>query len=80
MIDEDLTFNSHIEHITQKCKIAYNKLTLYPDLSPHFALQLYKTFIRSKLEFGCSVLGFSINDTKHLNSLNLPKKMQHYSS
>ena len=38
IIDEDLTFTTHIEHITQKCKVAYNRLTLYPDLSHQFAL------------------------------------------
>ena len=32
IIDEDLTFNPHVEHTTQKCKIAYNRVTLYPDL------------------------------------------------
>ena len=34
IIDEDLTFTSHVEHIIQKCKRAYNRLTFYPDLSP----------------------------------------------
>ena len=38
IIDEDLTFTTHIEHITQKCKVAYNRLTLYSDLSHQFAL------------------------------------------
>ena len=60
IIDEDLTFTPHIEYITQKCKIAYNRLTLYSDLSPHLALQLYKAFIRSKLQFGCTVYSFRI--------------------
>ena len=31
IIDEGLIFTPHIEHITQKCKIAYNRLTVYPD-------------------------------------------------
>ena len=60
IIDEDLTFTPHVEYITQKCKIAYNRLTLYSDLSPHLALQLYKAFIRSKLQFGCTVYSFRI--------------------
>ena len=50
-------------------KSAYNRLTLYPDLSPHLALQLYKAFIRSKLEFGCTVWGFRIHNAKHLKLL-----------
>ena len=31
IIDEGLIFTPYIEHITQKCKIAYNRLTVYPD-------------------------------------------------
>ena len=58
-----------VEHITQKCKRADNRLTLYPDLSPHLALQLYKAFIRSKLEFGCTVRGLRIHNAKHLKLL-----------
>ena len=75
ILDEDLTFTPHIEHITQKCKIAYNRLTLYPDLSPHLALQLYKVFIRSKLEFGCTVLGFRIHSAKHLELLESAQRV-----
>ena len=37
---------------TSLSQTAYNRLTLYPDLSPHLALKLYKDFIRSKLEIG----------------------------
>ena len=55
IIDEDLSFASHIEFITKKCKKAYNRLTLFPNLNPHLALQLYKSFIRSRLEFGSIV-------------------------
>ena len=38
IINEDLTFTPHVEHITQKCKRAYNRLTLYPDFSLYLAL------------------------------------------
>ena len=69
IIHEDLTFLAHNELITQKCKIAYYRLTLYPDLSPHLALQLYKAFIRSKLEFGCTLWGFRIHNAKYLKLL-----------
>ena len=69
IIDEGLTFTLHVGHITQKCKSAYSRLTIYPDLSPHLALQLYKAFIRSKLEFGCTVWGFRIHNAKHLKLL-----------
>ena len=70
-IDEDLTFKPHIEHITQKCKMIYNRLTLYPDLSTHLALQLCKVFARYKLEFGCTVWGIRIHNDKHLKLLEL---------
>ena len=69
IIDEDLTFTPHVEHITKKCKRAYSRLTLYPDLSPHLALQLYKAFIRSKLEFGSTLWSFRKHNAKHLNLL-----------
>ena len=70
IIDEDLTFTPHVEQITQKCKRAYNRhATLYPYLSPHLALQLYKAFIISKLEFDGTVWGFRTHNAKHLNLL-----------
>ena len=47
----------------------YNRLTLYPDLSPHLVLQLYKAFIKSKLKLGSSVWGFRIHNVKHLQLL-----------
>ena len=50
-IDENLTFTSHIKHIIIKCKQAYNS---------NLAVQLYKSYIRSKLEYGCIVWGHSI--------------------
>ena len=69
IIDEDLTFIPHIEYITKICKLAYSRLTLHPDLTHHLALQVYKAFIRSKLEFGCTVWGFRIHNAKHLKHL-----------
>ena len=49
VIDDNLTFTSHIENITIKCKQAYNRLTLFADLNPNLAVQLYKSYIRLKL-------------------------------
>ena len=69
IIDEDLTFTPHVEHITKKCKRAYNRLTLYPDLSPHLALQLYKAFLRSKIEFDSNLWSFRKHNAKHLKLL-----------
>ena len=60
IIDENLSFTSYIEQITKKCKTAYNRLTLHPELLPHQALQLYKAYIRTKLEYGCIIWGHTI--------------------
>ena len=49
--------------------MTYNRLTLYRNLSPHPALQLNKAFIRSKLEFGCTVWGFRTHNAQHLKLL-----------
>ena len=71
VIDENLTFTSHIENITIKCKQAYNRPILFPDLNPNLAVQLYKSYIRSRLEYGCIVWGHSIyqkNDVAMLES------------
>ena len=55
MIDEDLSFTPHTDFITKKCKQPHNMLTLFSSLNPHLALQLYKSFICSRLEFGSIV-------------------------
>ena len=60
IIIENLSFTSHNEQITKKCKTAYNMLTLHPELLPHQALQLYKAQIRTKLEYGCIIWGHMI--------------------
>ena len=51
IVDEDLSFTPRIEFIMKKCKQTYNRLTLFPSSNPHLALQLYKSLIRSRLEF-----------------------------
>ena len=74
VIDENLTFTSHIENITIKCKQAYNRLTLFPDLNPNLAVQLYKSYIPSKLEYGCIVWGHSIYKKNHAAMLESAQK------
>ena len=69
IIDVNLSFTPHIEFITKKCKQAYNRLTLFPSLNPHLALQLYKSFIRSRLEFGSIMWGFTLYQREHLKML-----------
>ena len=69
IIDENLSFTSYIEQITKKCKTAYNRLTLHPELLPHQALQLYKAYIRTKLEYGCIIWGHTIYHKNHMKQL-----------
>ena len=65
IIDEDLTFTPHIEYITSRCKKAYNRLTLFPDMRPDLAVQIFKSFIRSKLEYGSIIWGHTVYTDKH---------------
>ena len=74
MIDENFTFTSHIENITIKFKQAYNRLILFPDLNPNLAGQLYKFYIRLKLEYGCNVWGHSIYKKNHAAMLESAQK------
>ena len=63
IIDENLNFNK------KKCKTAYNRLTLYPDLSPHHKLQLHKAYIKTKLEYGYIIWGHTIYQKNHMKQL-----------
>ena len=74
VIDENLTFTSHIENITIKCKQAYNRPILFPDLNPNLAVQLYKSYIRSRLEYNCVVRGHSIYSKNHAAMLEHAQK------
>ena len=65
IIDENLSFTSHIEQVI-KCKTAYNRLTLHPELLPHQALQLYKAYVRTKLEYRCIIWGYTIYHKNHM--------------
>ena len=61
VINEQLSFTPHVEQTTKKCRSAYSRLTLYPDLAPNVAGQLYKAYIRSRLEYGCIIWGYKIH-------------------
>ena len=69
IIDENLSFTSHIEQITKTCKTVYNRLTLYPDLLPRQVLQLYKDYIRTKLGYGCIIWGHTIYQKTYMKQL-----------
>ena len=74
IIDEDLTFTPHIEYITSRCKKAYNRLTLFPDMRPDLAVQISKSFIRSKLEYGSIIWRHTIYTDKHRRFLGAAQK------
>ena len=57
------------QNIPNKCKKAYNRLTPFPDMRPDLAIQIFKSFIRSKLDYGNIILGYTIHTTKHLTLL-----------
>ena len=48
VIDNNLSFRPHIENITNKCNKTYNRLTLFPDMRPDLAIQIFKSFIHYK--------------------------------
>ena len=69
VIDKQLSFTPHVELTTKKCRSAYNRLTLYPDLAPNVDLQLYKAYIRSRLEYGCIIWSYKIDQKNHMKKL-----------
>ena len=74
IIDNNLSFSLHIANITNKCKRAYNRLTLFPDMQPDLAIQIFKSLIHSKLEYGSIIWGHTIHTTKHLRLLKAAQK------
>ena len=64
-IDEDLTLTPHVEYITSRCKEAYNRFTLFPDMRTDFAVQVFKSFICSKLEYSNIIWVYTIYTDKH---------------
>uniref|UniRef100_A0A1B6LNL6 Reverse transcriptase domain-containing protein n=1 Tax=Graphocephala atropunctata TaxID=36148 RepID=A0A1B6LNL6_9HEMI len=62
-VDNKLTFKTHISNLVQKCS---KDLNILKSLScrtngahPEFILQIYKSLIRSKLDYGCFLYGHS---------------------
>ena len=60
VIDEMLTFKHHIKHIRMQARKSYSQLAAFPNLPFSTLKTLYKSFIRSKLEHCCSVLGHKL--------------------
>ena len=57
MTDEKLTFKDHIKHICMQARKSYSQLAAFPNLPLSTLKTLYKSFIRSKLEYCCLVWG-----------------------
>ena len=74
IIDNNLSFSPHLESITKKCKRAYNRLTLFPEMLPDLAIQIFKSFIHSKLEYGSVIWGHTIHTIKYLRLLEAVQK------
>ena len=55
MTDEKLTFKDHIKHICMQARKSYSQLAAFPNLPLSTLKTLYKSFIRSKLEYCWSV-------------------------
>ena len=74
IIDEELTFTPYIEYITSRSKEVYNRLTEFPDMQPGLAFQIFKPFIRSKLEYGSIIWGLTVYTDKHRRFLEAAQK------
>lgn len=74
IIDDDLTFIPHIECKTRRCEKAYNRLTLFPDMRRDLAFQIFKPFIRSKIEYGSIIWGHAMYRDEHCTFLEAAHK------
>ena len=57
IMDEKLTFKDYIKHICMQASNSYSQLAAFPNLPLSTLKTLYKSFIRSKLEYCCLVWG-----------------------
>ena len=73
VIDEDLTVTPHIEIITSRCKKMYNRLTLFP-VQPDLAVQIFTSFIPSKLEYESISWECTIYTDKHHRLLEVGQR------
>ena len=73
-MDEDISFMPHIENIPKKYKQTYNRLTLCPEIRSDLAVQLFKVFIWSKLEYGIILWRHTLYTLQHLKLLETSHK------
>ena len=67
----DLSWSTHICNITKSAKKKAGwALSVFRDRSPHVMLTLYKSIVRSLLEYGCPLWnGLSVNDIRNLEAI-----------
>ena len=71
---EKLTFNSHIEDICTKARKSYGRLSAIPMLTPANYVTIYKSFIRSHLQYCCAVWSHKIYHNFNLKLLQSTKR------
>ena len=66
IVDEKLTFKSHVEYICTEARKSYGHLAAIPMLSPANYVTIYKSFIRSHLEYCCAAWSHRIYHNSNL--------------
>ena len=61
-----ISYSVFIANITERWKRAYNRLTLFPKMRRDLAIQIFKSFIRTKLKYGSIIWGGTIHNIKYL--------------
>ena len=74
IIDEKLTFKDHIKHICIQARKSYSQLAAFPNLPLSILKTLYKSFIRPKLEYCCSVWGHKLYLHNNLQNIESVQK------
>ena len=68
-VDDKLRFDQHIEMIETNTRKSFSRLLAYPKLHPKYCINIYKAFIRSKIEYGNIIWGHAIRSRSNLKKL-----------
>ena len=74
IVDEKLAFKSHIEYNCTKARKSYGCLAAIPMLSPANYVTIYKSFIRSHLEYCCAAWSHRIYHNSNLKLIDFKQK------
>ena len=69
IVDEKLTFKSHIEYICTKARKSYGHIAAISMLSPANYVTIYKSFIRSHLKYCCAAWNHRVYHNSNLKLL-----------